>query len=194
MAKFKVGDKVVVRDDLKYGKSYGGASFARGMTKFKGEVDTISEETASGGYNLSQDPRWCFTDEMLMPYHFSKDDLQNGMVVEYRDSRRRLKLGGSLIGSGGNRENQICDYNTDLCDNGNCTGLDIMRVYKVKESADEGLSELLKLESLEMVWKRIEEEKPAEPETPAPTKKMTIAEIETALGHKIEIIAGKEDK
>lgn len=63
--KYKVGDKVKVRSDLRVGKSYGEHAFVHDMFKFKGKIVTI-ESVWKQGYRIEEDTYW-WTDEMLEP-------------------------------------------------------------------------------------------------------------------------------
>lgn len=63
--KYKVGDKVRVRSDLKVGKGYGAHTFAYDMFKFEGKIVTI-ESVWEQGYRIEEDTYW-WTDEMLEP-------------------------------------------------------------------------------------------------------------------------------
>ena len=70
--RFKVGDKVKVRNDLKVDSRYlmddsnVGDTFVSEMSEFKGETVTISEITASGKYLVEEDEtNWNWTDDMF---------------------------------------------------------------------------------------------------------------------------------
>lgn len=63
--KYKVGDKVKVRSDLRVGKSYGEHTFVHDMFKFMGKIVTI-ESVWEQGYRIEEDAFW-WTDEMLEP-------------------------------------------------------------------------------------------------------------------------------
>lgn len=63
--KYKVGDKVKVRSDLRVGKSYGEHAFVHDMFKFRGKIVTI-ESVWKQGYRIEEDAYW-WTDEMLEP-------------------------------------------------------------------------------------------------------------------------------
>lgn len=63
--KYKVGDKVKVRSDLRVGKSYGEHTFVHDMFKFMGKIVTI-ESVRERGYRIEEDAYW-WTDEMLEP-------------------------------------------------------------------------------------------------------------------------------
>ena len=66
--KFKVGDKVRVREDLTLFKSYdGGWMFVEKMAQFRGEVVTISGVRASG-YHIEEDGGTCgWGEDMFEP-------------------------------------------------------------------------------------------------------------------------------
>lgn len=63
--KYKVGDRVRVRSDLKVGKGYGAHTFAYDMFKFEGKIVTI-ESVWEQGYRIEEDTYW-WTDEMFEP-------------------------------------------------------------------------------------------------------------------------------
>lgn len=63
--KYKVGDKVRVRSDLKVGKGYGEHAFVHDMFKFVGKIVTI-ESVWKQGYRIEEDTYW-WTDEMFEP-------------------------------------------------------------------------------------------------------------------------------
>ncbi|WP_105308677.1 hypothetical protein [Dorea sp. Marseille-P4042] len=64
--KYKVGDKVKVRSDLKCEEYYGGVLFASEMNRFKGMEFTITRVN-NGGYYEVLEVIYNFTDEMLEP-------------------------------------------------------------------------------------------------------------------------------
>lgn len=61
--KFKVGDRVRVREDLENDKIYGNYAFIKEMEYLKGEIITIKEVLKSG-YRIEED-YYTWTDEML---------------------------------------------------------------------------------------------------------------------------------
>lgn len=67
--RFKVGDKVRVREDLVVNEWYGLCYFARDMEKFKGKVFTIKEvfDYYAETYHLAGGEDWEWTDSMLEP-------------------------------------------------------------------------------------------------------------------------------
>lgn len=73
--KFKVGEKVRVREGLEVGKDYGGQRFVKDMDKYKGEIYTI-HSTHNGWYRLEEYKEgWFFTDEMLEPVEVKNCDM-----------------------------------------------------------------------------------------------------------------------
>lgn len=72
--KFKVGDKVRVREDLMISKSYdGGWIFVERMAKYRGEVVTISRVRGSG-YHIEEDGGDCGWGEDMFEPDIAKDN------------------------------------------------------------------------------------------------------------------------
>lgn len=65
--KYKVGDKVKVREDLVRGKNYGIETFVDRLEKYKGKITEIENIFENGEYTLVDCDYWAFTDEMLEP-------------------------------------------------------------------------------------------------------------------------------
>lgn len=66
--KYKVGDKVRIREDLVTGGSYGGSVAVDDMTDMGGSVVTIGRVGEVHGYYIEEDPdEYCWTDEMFEP-------------------------------------------------------------------------------------------------------------------------------
>ena len=66
MSRFKVGDKVRVRKDLKSNEWYGQVTFTLKMKKyFEGIETTIEDVDCDGEYFLTGCEDYIFTDEML---------------------------------------------------------------------------------------------------------------------------------
>jgi dipeptidase len=61
--KYKVGDRIKVREDLIVGKEYGNNDFAKEMVPWRGQIATIAHCTEDG-YMLEGDD-WYWTDEMI---------------------------------------------------------------------------------------------------------------------------------
>lgn len=176
--KFKVGDRVRVRQDLVIGREYGDAIFTEKMAQFAGKMVTIK-----GGFETSyihwskikeDEMNGDWSDEMFEKVEFTKSDLKNGMVVEYRNGKRRVVVEDKVIDEYGHM--LISDFNDafEHCCLGDGCAID--KVYKSKAGY---LSAYFDDENLELIWER------------NPAKKMTIAEIEKELGYKIEIVDTK---
>lgn len=66
--KYKVGDKVRIREDLVTGGNYGGCVAVDDMTDMCGRVVTIERVGEVHGYYIKEDPdEYCWTDEMFEP-------------------------------------------------------------------------------------------------------------------------------
>lgn len=114
-----------------------------------------------------------------MQKEFTKADLEDGMVVEYRSKSygRRLVIGDMLIGAEGSH--RLIYYNEDLIDTTGDKDFDIMRIYKIQHVSR--FNEILLYSNLELIWERKER------------KKMTIEEarkkLEELTGEQIEVTA-----
>ena len=64
MNKFKIGDKVRLRDDLEEGEVYGGVTFSSSMNKLKGKELTIEGMSLKGNYEI-EESYFFLSDEML---------------------------------------------------------------------------------------------------------------------------------
>ena len=63
--KYKVGDKVKVRENLKTGKTYGKIFFYEQMKEYRGQIVTI-KVVNDDGYHIEEDKQnWYWSDEML---------------------------------------------------------------------------------------------------------------------------------
>ena len=109
-----------------------------------------------------------------MQKEFTKSDLKDGMVVEYKcvDSGRRLVVKDMLLGIDGSYT--LKNYNDDLTDIEVDPELSIIRVYKIKYA--KRFKHILDDDNLELIWERKE------------PKKMTVEEIRK----KLEELTGEE--
>lgn len=114
-----------------------------------------------------------------MQKEFTKADLEDGMVVEYRckDYGKRMVVGNMLIGEDGS-------HRLEAYENGLTQGyaegqLSIIRVYKIKN--ERNFKHIMDDDNLELIWERKE------------PKKMTIEEmrkkLEELTGEQIEVTA-----
>ena len=79
--KYKVGQKVRVRSDLKYGREWGGIFVTKSMFALAGKIVTI-EEVERNSYWL-KDGGYSWADEMFQP--LSIEDVQTGDIVKEKD-------------------------------------------------------------------------------------------------------------
>ena len=178
--KFKVGDKVRVKNDLIRWHTYGGYTYTGGMEEMIGDkVATIShvDHGRREHYHLAGDSMYyCWTDEMLElaeEKQFTKADLKPGMVVENCDGTRYLFVNDKFANV--NEWSDSKRYNDDLTH----SVYDNLHIVKVYISTGYTLDTMLSNRSLTLIWERKE-----------PVKEMTVAEIEKQLGHKVKIVDG----
>ena len=72
MNKFKIGDKVKVRDDLEVGRYYGELDFLSGMRNLEGKELTIDFISEKGNYGFEESSYVC-SEEMLKKVFNDKD-------------------------------------------------------------------------------------------------------------------------
>ena len=115
-----------------------------------------------------------------MQKDFTKADLKDGMVVEYKDGRRRLVVADMLIGKDGFLT--LNSYSEELKSN-SFDEHTIVKTYKIREAAT--FDCVLDNINLELIWKRTK------------TKRMTTEEMRTKLeeltGEKIEVELSREE-
>lgn len=117
--KFKVGDKVRIKEDLKKGV-YNSISTTEKMMQYKGKIakiKSISHLRFSEGYKLDiDDMMWAWSDDMLEPFEtrFKKSDLKNGDIVTCRDARKRTIISKSLMDEGGHPIANLEMYDNEL--------------------------------------------------------------------------------
>ena len=135
--KYKVGDKVRVRSDLKENTRYGEQIFSPDMRPFLGKIVEISEILIEDSYHIKETEGgygWFWTDEMFEP-------------VEEMSAAEAIKLFGKLC-----REQEEC---------GGCPIKkidDAISCYKIRTEHPEAIVEVLKQ------WKAEHEKKPIETE------------------------------
>ena len=114
--KFKVGDKVRIKEDFSCMKYYKIIP-APAMTEHKGKVAKIIKITDQGNYILDIDNiPWLWSDDMLEPCktRFTKSDLKNGDIVTCRDSEKRTIISESLLDEGGHPIANLEMYDNEL--------------------------------------------------------------------------------
>ena len=113
-----------------------------------------------------------------MQKEFTKADLEDGMVVEYRckDYGKRMVVGNMLIGEDGSYRLEA--YENDLTQGYAESQLSIIRVYKIKN--ERNFKHIMDDDNLELIWERKER------------KKMTVEEmrekLEELTGEEIEVM------
>lgn len=86
--KFKVGDKVKIREDLAEGRAYGGLTLWGGnMSKRRGHVVTVSEITQNGFYMVGENP-YGWSEEMLVKYPEDKVIFNGKTTVLIKDGKK----------------------------------------------------------------------------------------------------------
>ena len=114
-----------------------------------------------------------------MQKEFTKADLEDGMVVEYRckDYGKRMVVGNMLIGEDGSHRLEA--YENVLTQGYAESQLSIIRVYKIKN--ERNFKHIMDDDNLELIWERKE------------PKKMTVEEmrkkLEELTGEEIEVTA-----
>ena len=86
--KYKVGDKVRVREDLEVGKDYGNHDVVEDMEKYKGKEFIINEVRRSY-YRLKNENWYCWTDEML---ELVEEGEKNNMNIEQLNLEYKNKM------------------------------------------------------------------------------------------------------
>lgn len=166
--KFKVGDKVKVVKTKHPNKK-----------EYIGRILTIThiDERYLFPYEVSETSWiWCDTELKLVEAEFIKADLKDGMVVEYRDSSRRMVLGDKLFGH--NLSSSLDNF-TDTLEPFDSHLSNMITIDKVYKSKGVTLEEYFITKNLTLIWERPKEE---------PVKEMTVTEIEKELGYKIKVI------
>ena len=153
--KYKVGDRVRVRDWDDMEKEFGLDSdgdinsnicFTEKMREYCGNVYEIVTASRSQ-YRLEGCGTWIFTEDMFYPEDFRKEDLKDGMVVEYRDGRRRMVMDEHFVGVSGyanvvTRRDDLTWVDHDL---------DVMRIYE--RPAINSFAKMLEYPG-KLIWKR----------------------------------------
>lgn len=175
MAKYKVGDRVRVRSDLKPCVWYGSNMATKDMSEAGGQIVTISQ--VEGDEYKIEGFSYHWTDEMF--YAAPKDLIEVGSIVECRYGTKYIYLNGLFLSSNGEArmdDGGLDDFSDDLIYLGENEYFDIMRIYK---SESKKLDDLFNPEYLTPVWERKE------------PREMTIKEVEKELGYPVKIVKGE---
>ena len=93
--KYKVGDKVKVKEDLEIGETYGGLTFSVQMREYRGQIVTI-KTADDDSYQIEEDElNWYWTEEMLEDVEEEKmtigqviDNLMNNPDIIIKNSTK----------------------------------------------------------------------------------------------------------
>lgn len=132
--RYKVGDKVKVKSDLKENTSYGGKIFVRDMAVYRGKNVEISKVHDDAYCIKESDREWFWTDKMFEP-------------VEEMSAEEAIKLFGELC-----HEQDGCDECPIKKING------AIKCYEIRTEHPEAIVEVLKK------WRSDREKKPIETE------------------------------
>ena len=139
MNKFKVGDKVRLRDDLEVGRDYGGITFLRDMKDLQGKELTIDRISRQGNYILKEG-RYYYSEEMLEKVN-DTDELKkialgkiNMTKEELRREYKKNKTEKQIV------EDVIkrCEDFESYCSSRGCGDCDIEKFIKRNNMKDTG--------------------------------------------------------
>ena len=131
-------------------------------------------ENGYGSLKYAQDNNYTILEwEDFMNKEFTKADLKDGMVVEYRDGRRAMFLDNKLMASS---HYTVLSNFTNTLEHVSMDSVTIVKVYQSKASI---LESYFNNQYLTLIWER------------ESVKEMTVAEIEKELGYKVKIVGEK---
>lgn len=149
MNKFKVGDKVRVKK-FKTRPSHWNSDGK--MDKYSGMVVTISNIRGNTIEIFEDNREWWWHVSDFAPAEFTKDDLEDGMMIEQRDGSRWIWLYGAL------RRNSVWCSGTKEDLTGERKALDIVKIgYPEIDSLKGHLEAILESDFSEILWERTEE-------------------------------------
>lgn len=164
----KTGDYVRVLNTVAPNK----CEFIGKTFKIKCLSAVIATDSRKGKAYCVEDCDYVFYDTELEMIAFPKEELKDGMLVQYRDGSFRLVLNGLLMGE--TRHDTMNDFDSDLT----CKLYDAYDIMKVYKSMAHCFSELYEESCMELIWSRDRLE----------PKEMTMGELEDLLGYKVKII------
>ena len=154
MTKYKIGDKVKIREDLKGGCEYNELYFNTDMEKYRGKIATITEVTNVGDYSIDLDCNYWWWNDYMFEYailtekQFDRISELEKQIAELKEQLEKKSDGKMSVKEKiwKPEENEIYDfYNiyTDCCyeEINNCTNFDIRIInsgvaYLTKEKAE----------------------------------------------------------
>ena len=139
MKKFKIGNKVKLRDDLEVGRDYGEITFLRDMKDLQGKELTIDRISQQGNYILKEG-RFYYSEEMLEKVNDTDDLLEfalgklNMTKEELRREYKKNKISEQIVED---IERRCKDFE-NYC-NGRCCGdCDVEKFLKRNNMKDTG--------------------------------------------------------
>ena len=139
MNKFKVGDKVKLRDGLEVGRDYGGITFLRDMKDLQGKELTIDRISRQGNYILKEG-RYYYSEEMLEKVNDTDDLLEFALGKlnmtkeelrrEYENSKTEKQIVEDVI--------KRCEDFESYCSSRGCGDCDIEKFIKRNNMKDTG--------------------------------------------------------
>lgn len=139
MNKFKVGDKVKLRDDLEVGRDYGEITFLRDMKDLQGKELTIDRISRQGNYILKEG-RYYYSEEMLEKVNDTDDLLEfalgklNMTKEELRREYEKNKIGEQIVED---IEKRCKDFE-NYCSSRGCGYCDVYKFLKRNNMEDTG--------------------------------------------------------
>ena len=139
MNKFKVGDKVRLRNDLEVGKEYGGLDFVSGMEFLQGKEATIDGISKQGNYTL-EESCYFYSEEMLEKIDDTDDLLEfalgklNMTKEELRREHKKSKTEKQIVEDVRKR----CEDFENYCSSRGCGDCDIEKFIKRNNMKDTG--------------------------------------------------------
>ena len=139
MNKFKVGDKVKLRDGLEVGRDYGGITFLRDMKDLQGKQLTIDRISRQGNYILKEG-RYYYSEEMLEKVNDTDDLLEfalgklNMTKEELRREHKKNKTEKQIVEDVEKR----CEDFESYCSSRGCGDCDIEKFIKRNNMKDTG--------------------------------------------------------
>lgn len=114
--KYKVGDRVRIREDLSAGQEYDGLLFGHSMAKYRGKTAKITEVDGYTYHLDIDESEFWWSEAMLLPAKKTLETLEVGDLVVDMDGDKRMVLGvcGKVyFMSGYNNFNSCSDTYTD---------------------------------------------------------------------------------
>ena len=139
MNKFKIGDKVRLRDNLEVGRDYGEITFLRDMKDLQGKELTIDSISRQGNYILKEG-RFYYSEEMLEKIDDTDDLLEFALGKlnmtkeelrrEYENSKTEKQIVEDVI--------KRCEDFESYCSSRGCGDCDIEKFIKRNNMKDTG--------------------------------------------------------